>query len=137
MMRMRSSGEYSSTIRLRAGSAFAHGGHQTPVNTSMTVVRADDRDDCALGSTFWARTVTAQDPSEAVHVAVSGALSPGWSPGTEIGLLIASPEGLETLMRTEKAPAAAVPPFSTETEMVTVSPAVTLEGLTIRLEMTT
>src|SRR5207249_9787476 len=80
------------------------------------------------------RTVTVQDPSEAVHVAVSGALSPGWSPGTEIGLLIASPEGLETLMRTEKAPAAAVPPFSTEKENVTVSPAVTLDGLTARLD---
>src|SRR5438034_618167 len=121
MMRMRSSGEYSSTIRLRAGSAFAHGGHQTPVNTSMTIptisvaegplwgfaattsgtsARLFDSDSSLTWRPESTRTVTVQDPSEAVHVAVSGAVSPGWSPGTEIGLLIASPEGLETLMRT-------------------------------------
>src|SRR5436309_10386127 len=86
--------------------------------TSGTSARLFDSDSSLTWRPESTRTVTVQDPSEAGHVAVSGALSPGWSPGTEIGLLIASAEGLETLMRTEKAPAAAVPPFSTETDYV-------------------
>src|SRR5436190_11044211 len=40
--RMKLSDEYSSMIRLIAGSAFAHGGHHVPVNTSITVVFGDE-----------------------------------------------------------------------------------------------
>src|SRR2546428_1039990 len=41
MRRMNLSAEYSSMIRLIAGSAFAQGGHHVPVNTSTTVLFAD------------------------------------------------------------------------------------------------